>query len=89
MASPRWLYLQLSDLRIANATLSQLSYRPKRRKNYISGVASPAGIEPAIFPSYHYGFRRPHRVCGLDSILTMSLKRQQVAPVESLHVLAI
>jgi len=22
-------------------------------------VASPAGIEPAIFPSYHYGFRRP------------------------------
>ncbi len=31
--------------------------------------------------AYHFGFRRPFPVCGLDSILPFGL------PVESLHVL--
>lgn len=34
-------------------------------------LASPAGIEPAIFPSYHYGFRRPE--AGLWSGLSLNL----------------
>ena len=53
------------DLRIANATLSQLSYRPTRRAILASArnLATPQPITLLVRPPGHR--TAPTRVCGL------------------------